>query len=245
ARDRRAAEQVGAGGAHDERGDRRRGEAGPQHARQHLRAVPRGDRGRDRQVAEGRAGDRLQARIEQGEIVMPYAPSAGAKLYYEEAGRGHPVIFAHEFGGDYRSWEQQVRWFSRHYRCIAFNFRGYPPSDVPQDEALYAYTHFADDIGAVLKHLGLDKAHVVGLSQGAYAALQFGIRHPGIATSLVLAGCGSGSATNAAEREKFLKEARARADRFLKEGTATIAKEMAVGPNRLQLNRKDPRGNAD
>jgi len=196
-------------------------------------------------VAEGRAGDRLQARLEQGEIVKPYAPSAGAKLYYEEAGRGHPVIFAHEFGGDYRSWEQQVRWFSRHYRCIAFNFRGYPPSDVPQDEALYAYTHFADDIGAVLKHLGLDKAHVVGLSQGAYAALQFGIRHPGIATSLVLAGCGSGSATNAAEREKFLKEARARADRFLKEGTATIAKEMAVGPNRLQLNRKDPRGNAD
>src|SRR3954464_7670258 len=123
---------------------------------------------------------------------MPYAPAAGAKLYYEDTGTGYPVIFAHEFGGDHRSWEHQVRWFSRQYRCITFSFRGYKPSDVPEDEKLYLYDHFAADIGAVLKHLGIAKAHVVGLSQGAYAALHFGLRHPGMASALVLAGCGSG-----------------------------------------------------
>ena len=143
----------------------------------------------------------------------------GARLYYEEAGRGHPVIFAHEFGGDYRSWETQMRWFSRFYRCITFNFRGYAPSDVPDDESLYSYIHFADDIAAVLKQVGVAKAHVVGLSQGAYAALQFGLRHKGIASALVLAGCGSGATTNAAERETFLRNARARGDQFLAAGT--------------------------
>jgi pimeloyl-ACP methyl ester carboxylesterase len=173
---------------------------------------------------------------------MPYAPATGAKLYYEETGTGYPVIFAHEFGGDYRSWEPQVRHFAHQYRCIAFNFRGYNPSDVPEDESLYAYTHFADDIGAVLKHLGIAKAHVVGLSQGAYAALNFGLRQPGIASALVLAGCGSGSATDNAQREQFLRDTRARAERFLKEGTPAIAREMGEGPNRIQLKRKDPRG---
>ena len=57
----------------------------------------------------------------------------GVKLYYEEAGSGAPIVFVHEFGGDHRSWEPQLRHFSRRYRCVAYNARGYPPSDVPQD----------------------------------------------------------------------------------------------------------------
>ena len=68
---------------------------------------------------------------------MPYASSNGVKLYYEESGSGNPIIFVHEFGSDLREWEQQMRWFSREYRCIAYNARGYIPSDVPSDPEQY------------------------------------------------------------------------------------------------------------
>ena len=81
---------------------------------------------------------------------MPFAESAGVRLYYEETGRGTPVIFVHEFAADVRSWEPQVRYFSRRYRCIAFNARGYPPSDVPSDPEAYSQRHAVDDIAAVL-----------------------------------------------------------------------------------------------
>src|SRR5438128_1372117 len=62
---------------------------------------------------------------------MPYIQSDGARLYYEEAGTGTPIVFCHEFSGDLWSWEKQIQHFSRRYRCIAFNARGYPPSEVP------------------------------------------------------------------------------------------------------------------
>ena len=69
---------------------------------------------------------------------MPHIDAAGVKLYFEEAGQGYPIIFVHEFGSDFRMWDEQVRYFSRAYRCIAFNARGYPPSDVPEDLVLTA-----------------------------------------------------------------------------------------------------------
>ena len=109
---------------------------------------------------------------------MPYANSGGVKLYFEETGAGYPIVFVHEFGADLREWEQQVRWFSREYRCIRFNARGYPPSDVPESDELYGQVHAADDIAAVMDELGLERAHVVGLSMGGFATLHFGLRHP-------------------------------------------------------------------
>src|SRR5258706_7306051 len=86
---------------------------------------------------------------------MPHAAADdGVKLYYEEAGVGAPIVFVHEFAGDHRSWEPQMRFFSRRYRCIAFNARGYPPSDVPADTERYSQARARDDIIAVLDHLG-------------------------------------------------------------------------------------------
>ena len=77
----------------------------------------------------------------------------GIRLYYEEAGRGTPIIFVHEFGGNYRSWELQIRFFSRRHRCITFAARGYPPSDVPDDLEAYSQQNAASDILAVLDAL--------------------------------------------------------------------------------------------
>ncbi|MGO9453337.1 MAG: alpha/beta fold hydrolase [Candidatus Binataceae bacterium] len=171
---------------------------------------------------------------------MPYAQSSGVKLYFEETGTGNPIVFVHEFGADYREWDTQVRWFSRHYRCITFNARGYPPSDVPEDNSLYGQDHATDDIAAVLKHLAIDKAHVVGLSMGAFATLHFGLRYPEMAASLVVAGCGSGAPRS--EREIFKRQCDATAERFLKEGSAPVARALGLGPTRVQLLNKDPRG---
>jgi len=174
---------------------------------------------------------------------MPFAPSDGAKLYYEETGAGHPIVFVHEFAGDHRSWEHQVRWFSRDYRCVTYNARGYPPSDVPDADGAYAYTNFADDIAALLRHLNIAKAHIVGLSMGGYATLQFGLRHPAMASALVVAACGSGSPK--AQHADFAAESEVAAARFIKDGAAGIAPDFGLGASRVQLQNKDPRGWAD
>src|SRR5918997_1801883 len=150
---------------------------------------------------------------------MPHATTDdGVKLHYEETGSGIPVIFVHEFAGDLRSWEPQLRHFGQLYRTIAYNARGYPPSDVPEDAAAYSQDRAADDIAAVLDHVGLAAAHVVGLSMGAFATLHFGFRHPDRARSLTVAGCGYGAEPG--KREVFRAEAAAIAEAIRAEGMA-------------------------
>jgi len=161
------------------------------------------------------------------------------KLFYEESGSGVPVVFVHEFAGDYRSWEMQMRHFARSYRCIAYNARGYPPSDVPADGERYSQDRARDDIRAVLDALKIDKAHIVGLSMGGFAALHFGFTYPQRACSLVVAGCGYGAAPN--QRQQFAAEAEAAARKF-EEGMAKAAEAYALGPTRVQFQNKDPRG---
>lgn len=176
---------------------------------------------------------------------MPHADANGVKLYFEETGPadggGDPLVFVHEFGGDHRSWEHQVRYFSRRYRCIAGNARGYPPSDVPPDASAYGQDRQADDIAAILDHLEIDRAHIVGLSMGAFATLHFGIRHPDRTRSLVLGGIGSG-ATKGPQREAFQAEARDAAAALEKQGWEKVALAVASGPTRAQLRDKDRRG---
>ena len=172
---------------------------------------------------------------------MPHATTSdGVKLYYEEAGAGRPLVFVHEYAGDYRSWEPQMRFFSRYYRCIAFNARGYPPSDVPQDPEKYSQALARDDIRSTLDHLGIDKAHVCGLSMGGFAALHFGISYAERALSLVVGGCGYGA--EPAKREQFRAEINAAADQIAKQGMQEVAKRYSLGPTRVQFQNKDPRG---
>ncbi len=175
---------------------------------------------------------------------MPHAKAEdGVRLYYEETGSGVPVIFVHEYAGDFRSWEAQLRHFGQQYRAIAYNARGYPPSDVPGDPTAYSQRHAADDIAAVLSHLGIDRAHVVGLSMGGFATLHFGFRHPARARSLVVAGCGYGAEKDT--REKFRAEAEAVAAFIEQNGMHAFAEKYAYGPTRVQFENKDPRGFAE
>jgi pimeloyl-ACP methyl ester carboxylesterase len=172
---------------------------------------------------------------------MPHATTDdGVRLYYEETGSGTPVIFVHEYAGDHRSWEAQMRHFGQRYRAITYAARGYPPSDVPEDVAQYSQARAADDIGAVLDHLRIDKAHVVGLSMGGFATLHFGFRHAARARSLVVAGCGYGAEPG--QRDRFRAEAETIADFIATQGIPVFAEKYAYGPTRVQFENKDPRG---
>ncbi len=171
---------------------------------------------------------------------MSFVNANGVRLYVEETGAGDPIVFVHELNSDYRGWEAQVRWFSRSYRCVTFNARGYPPSDVPDDPGLYGMPFVVEDIAAVIKSLGASKAHVVGSSMGAYAALHFGLTYPAMAGSLVVSGVGSGSP--AADRAEWVAECEASARSYLEQGSAAVAEVIGRGPTRVQLLRKDARG---
>lgn len=172
---------------------------------------------------------------------MPHVTANdGVKLYYEETGEGTPIVFIHEFGGDFRHWEPQMRYFARSHRCIAFNARGYPPSDVPEDPEMYSQDRARDDVLAVLDGLGIDKAHINGLSMGGFASLHFGFEYPERALSLVVAGCGYGAGADV--KEQFVREVTAVADRMENETMAVFGKVYAVGPTRVQFQNKDPRG---
>ncbi|WP_421991397.1 alpha/beta fold hydrolase [Roseococcus sp.] len=175
---------------------------------------------------------------------MPHATTDdGVKLYFEETGSGTPVIFVHEFAGDMRSWEPQMRHFGQRYRAICYNARGYPPSDVPAQSSSYSQARAADDILAVLDHLGIEKAHVVGLSMGGFATLHFGFRHPTRALSLTVSGCGYGAELD--QQEKFKGEAQASARMLMEGGMEKFAHHYGYGPTRVQYQNKDPRGFAE
>ena len=167
----------------------------------------------------------------------------GVALHYEETGAGTPVVFVHEFGGDARSWEPQVRYFSRLYRCIAFNARGYPPSDVPEDFNRYSQERARDDIRAVLDGLRIERAHVVGLSMGAFATLHFGLAYPQRALSITVAGGAYGS--HPAHYQQFQQDSRANAERIQREGMAKFVASYGIGPQRVQLQNKDPHAFAE
>jgi pimeloyl-ACP methyl ester carboxylesterase len=177
---------------------------------------------------------------------MPHITAQdGTRLYYEEAGSGSPAIFVHEYAGDYRSWEMQMRYFSRGHRCITYSQRGYPPSDVPTDAARYSQNIARDDVLAVMDALKIDKAHVVGHSMGAYTALHVGINAPARCISVAAAGCGWGSTPDPKKREEMKTLAAEVGKMFAEEGIASAAAKYGDAPMRQAHKNKDPRGYAE
>ncbi len=165
------------------------------------------------------------------------------RIHYEEAGTGTPIVFVHEFGGDYRSWEPQMRHFARRHRCITFSARGFAPSDVPTDVSQYSQRRAVLDILSVMDAAGITRAHIVGLSMGGFATLHFGLIAPERALSLTVAGAGYGAEK---EFEEYFRNVSLEvAEQFEKLGSEVFAKTYAMGASRVQLLNKDPRGWAE
>jgi pimeloyl-ACP methyl ester carboxylesterase len=177
---------------------------------------------------------------------MPTIAAAdGTKLYYEEVGAGTPVVFVHEFAGDYRTWEPQLRYFARSHRCVTYSQRGYPPSDVPTEPARYGQDIARDDVIALMDALGIQKAHVVGHSMGAYTALHVGMRYPERCLSVVAAGCGWGSNPDPAKRDAMKAMAAEAGKMFLEKPIEVSGANYADAPMRQVYKHKDPRGWAE
>ena len=172
---------------------------------------------------------------------MPKFSSDGVDIYYEVTGHGFPLVWSHEFGGSMESWQNQVRYFSRRYQVITYAARGWAPSDVPTEPEAYSQDIVVNDLYLLLKHLGIEQAHIGGLSMGGNATLNFGIAHPEMARSLIVASAGSGSSG----REKFLASSKIFTDRLLAEGIDVPGTEYAHSNTRVQLLRKDPQGYAE
>lgn len=164
-------------------------------------------------------------------------------LHVEEVGSGPPLLFIHEFAGDHRGWELQVRHFARRFRCITYSARGYPPSSVPDDPSAYSQQHAVQDALDVLDALEVGSAHVVGLSMGGFCALHLGLQARERVDSAVIAGVGYGAEYE--KREAFREECEVIAKAFEQEGSAAVAERYAVGPARVQFQNKDPVGHAE
>ena len=164
----------------------------------------------------------------------------GLKLYFEESGSGIPVLFIHEFGGDHRDWEPQMQHFGSTYRCISYAARGYPPSDVPSELSNYSQELAVDDAIAVLDHLELESAHIVGLSMGGFTAIHMGIKYPERCLSLCVAGCGYGAEKK--YEEYFRNVSLEVAKNFEEKGAKEFAKIYSLGASRVQFQNKNPRG---
>ena len=167
---------------------------------------------------------------------MTRIPINGVSLHVEETGSGESIVFVHEFGGDARSWQPQVEHFSRHYRCVVYNARGYPPSDVPEDERLYGQQLSTADLKGVLDALDIEQAFVVGLSMGAYTGLMLTVQHPERVRALVFASGGSGAYPET--RTRFLVDTNAVAEKMLRANSVDAA-GISSGPSRVQLQNKN------
>jgi pimeloyl-ACP methyl ester carboxylesterase len=167
----------------------------------------------------------------------------GVALHVESTGSGAPLLFIHEFAGDHRSWEPQVRFFAGSFRCVSYAARGYPPSGVPADPGAYSMQRAVADAIAVLDGLGLPAAHVVGLSMGGFTALHLVLRHPDRVLSAVAAGAGYGAPPE--RQAAFRAECEAIAAAFETDGAPQVAQWYALGPARVQFQNKNPRGWAE
>lgn len=175
---------------------------------------------------------------------MPVATTDDdVQIHYEETGTGDAIVFLHEFAGDQRSWEPQVRHFARTYRCLVPAGRGFPPSDVPEDPAAYSQDRAVSDVLAVLDHAGVKRAFVVGNSMGGFGALHFALRHPERTLGSVVAGCGYGAHPD--KEEGFRAESEKVAVAFEEEGSERMSRWYGYGPARVQYEAKDPRGHTE
>ena len=171
---------------------------------------------------------------------MPYFTLQGVKLHYLDEGEGPALFFLHEFGGDARTWAQQVTAFSQQAntprRCIVLSARGYLPSDVPADPAAYSWENNRDDAIGLMDHLGLQQVDLIGLSMGAYIALMITLHVPDRIRSTVCASVGAGA--HPPFRAAFIDDALASAE-YIRATGVMPAREMALAPNRIQLRSKN------
>jgi pimeloyl-ACP methyl ester carboxylesterase len=136
-----------------------------------------------------------------------YFATRGIKLYYETYGQGQPLLLIHGNGGSIRDWRFQIPYFSKYYKVIAVDSRSHGKS--VDTTGVLNYTMMADDFDALLTHLKIDSAYVVGWSDGGINGLLLAIRHPNKVKKLAVTGANlrPDSTAVSAEGMKMVEEA--------------------------------------
>lgn len=168
---------------------------------------------------------------------MLISATDGVRLEVRSVGSGAPLVFVHEFSSDARSWDPQVGFFSRYYRCTVYCARGYPPSDVPTSVGAYDQIRAAEDLADVVRAVCDGPAHIVGLSMGGFAALHLGLRHPQLVRSLVVAGVGYGAKPE--QQAEHSASSKRDADHAEAIGMAAFARNLAASHYAQCLRAKD------
>lgn len=151
---------------------------------------------------------------------MPTAILNGAKIFYEVHGRGFPLVLTHGLGGDHLIWMEQARFFKDRYQVVLWDCRGHGRSEVTEEG--YSLAQFVEDLHALLSHLGLERAHIGGLSMGGWISWSFALAHPEAAASLVL--------SDSAGLQEGLSEEERAAKRKMFEASAAVAAKKGRGP---------------
>ena len=159
---------------------------------------------RQLQLSQRLKADGISFQFLRGQDMRTFQSSDGVTLSYAEEGAGAPIVFVHEFGGDHRSWHRQVPVLSQDFRCIVYSARGFLPSSVPSSRDQYGQAQSTGDLLALMDHLELPAAHVVGTSMGSFTSLDFALNHPDRVLSLTLVGNSSGP-RDEAERQNYRK----------------------------------------
>ncbi|MDX1366780.1 alpha/beta hydrolase [Pseudomonas sp.] len=168
---------------------------------------------------------------------MSYYDNDGCQLHYEEYGKGAPVLLVHGLGSSTRDWEYQLPELAAHYRVIAIDIRGHGRSDKPRER--YSIAGFAEDVAALIEHLGLDRVHLVGISMGGMIGFQLGVDRPELLKSLCIVN--SGPEVKAKSPRDFLEIAkRWSLSRLLSLDTIAkaLGKLLFPKPEQAELRRK-------
>lgn len=151
----------------------------------------------------------------------------GVNIHYEDNGSGPVVLLSHGYSATTRMWTGQVEALKDDYRVITWDMRGHGQSDSPDDPKAYSEQATVDDMAAILKHLGIDKAVIGGLSLGGYMSLAFNVAHPEMVRALMLFDTGPGY-KNPVGREGWNETARKRAEVFESKGLDALGSSAEV-----------------
>lgn len=151
----------------------------------------------------------------------------GVNIYYEDHGSGPAVILSHGYSATSRMWAGQVQAFADRYRVVTWDMRGHGQSDSPDDPKAYSEAATTEDMAAILRHLGIAKAVVGGLSLGGYMSLAFNLAHPEMVNALMLFDTGPGY-KNPVGREGWNETAMKRAETFEEKGLEALGRGAEV-----------------
>jgi len=158
---------------------------------------------------------------------MPTLSRDGVKIYYEDHGDGPAVLLSHGYSATSKMWDGQVEALKGNYRVITWDMRGHGQSDSPDESKAYSEAATCDDMAGILRHLGIQKAVIGGLSLGGYMSLAFNVAHPEMTAALMLFDCGPGY-KNPVGREGWNKTAVSRAEAFEKDGLESLGRGAEV-----------------